>query len=80
MFPAYIVEVLQQLSYLALIIICPCTIYTTIGVVKLGVNLDNHVDNDHSKHITIDHHLGKHDSQIHDLQMDSAARNGKLSL
>ena len=80
MFPVHVTEVLQQLSYLALIFMFPMQVWGTWTLIELRMGLKNHIDNDHTKHIVIDHHLGKHDSQIHDLEMDNAARSGKLNL
>jgi hypothetical protein len=74
MFPQHVTEVLQQLSYVAIIICSPAVIYFFLKAIVLEIRFDNHEKTDLNKHTEIDRHLGKHDSQIFDLQMDSATK------
>lgn len=73
MFPENVTEILQQLSYLSLIIICPCVVYTTIKAIVLELTLNNHIQSDERRFTQITDHIGKHYSNINDLQMDVSA-------
>lgn len=78
MFPQHVTEVLQQLSYLALIVSAPCILYFAIKMIILDVRFESHVKLDETNHSMTQKHLGVHDSKIHDLEIDNAARNGHL--
>lgn len=73
MFPEYITLVLQQLSYLALIIIAPCTVFNTVTNLVLREQLKNHLDLDDMRFKDMNQHLGKHDSLIDDLRVGNAS-------
>lgn len=69
MFSSYVVDVLQQLGYISLIVIAPCTLYNTIKLIKLDMVVSYHIDLDEKKFVDMSKHLGKHDSQIDDLRI-----------
>lgn len=80
MFPEYVTEVLQQLSYLALIIIAPCTVYNTIQNITNALLLKNHIALDDERFTRINKDLGKHDSMINDYRMDNIAKVSENSV
>ena len=76
MFPEHVTLVLQQLSYLSLVIIAPCTLYNTMTNLGLSMTIKNHIELDDMRFRETNNHLGTHDSQIDDLRMNSA--NGMI--
>lgn len=78
MFSDSVVLILQQLSYIVIIFTGPAVTFLAVKLIILSTNFDNHIEDDKLKHVTINDHLGKHDSKIHDLEMDSAMRKGKF--
>jgi len=73
MFPEYISLVLQDLGYLSLIIIAPCTMYNTINNLRFGEKLQSHIDIDLVKFAQIQTSIGEHKSMINDLRADKAS-------
>ena len=80
MLPEHIAIVLQQLSYIVIIICGPVIVWLTIKSIILDLKLQNHIDQNTTAHAIMSHHLGRHDSQINDLQMDAAEASGRLKL
>lgn len=73
MFPEYVSIVLQDLGYLALIIIVPCTVFNTVQNLTFGMMIKNHIEVDNMRFAETNRQLGKHDSQIEDLRSDKAS-------
>jgi hypothetical protein len=65
--------VLQDLGYLALIIIVPCTIFNTVQNLTIGLMIKNHIEVDNMRFADVNKHLGKLDSQTEDLRMDKSS-------
>jgi hypothetical protein len=73
MFPEYISLVLQDLGYLALIIIVPCTVFNTVQNLTIGLMIKNHIEVDNMRFADANKHLGKLDSQVEDIRMDRSS-------
>jgi hypothetical protein len=73
MFPEYVSLVLQDLGYLALIIIVPCTIFNTVQNLTIGLMIKNHIEVDNMRFGEANKHLGRLDSQVEDLRMDKSS-------
>ena len=73
MFPPEITVVLEQLGYLALIIIVPATLYNLYVSITVGIILRHHMTLDDQKFADVNRYVGIHFSKIHDLEVDLAA-------
>ena len=78
MFPEHVTVVLQQLSYLALIIIAPCTIYNTVTNLITREQLKTHILLDDLRFTDIKEAQGKHSSKIHDLEMNRVSTSAEV--
>jgi len=86
MFNNEVTLILQQLSYIALVIICPCVVFSTLRMIKMEIIVENHLRDDDYKFQTVNtrlashgEHLGIHDSKIHDLEVQNAVNAEKIS-
>ena len=70
MFPEHIQLVLQDLGYLALVIIAPCTIFNTVQSLTTGIMLRNHIEVDNMRFERVNKDVGRHDSEINDLKTE----------
>lgn len=79
MLPDQIALILQQLSYIVIVICGPLIVYYVIKTIILEVKFDNHVERNAQSHAEMIDHIGKHYSRIHDLEMDLAEISGRNS-
>ena len=79
MLPEHIALIFQQLSYIVIVICGPVIAWLVVKSIIHDLKLASHEEKDKLVHIELNHHIGKHYSQINDLQVDFAGLEATIT-